>query len=149
MPDHYTPGPAPGTVANSYKSLSVECQEAVVGRLTNELTVEGVRNVGTDKLRDGNKDRAEAIVGKLRAYSDAKVNPPAHLEGLAQGLVPKLPPVTSEQIQDNVLHSMTVAQLREFAARNNIDLTGATVKQEIIDKIEAHHQSLAPDDAAK
>jgi len=89
MPDHYTPGAAPGTVANSYKSLSVECQEAVVGRLTNELTVKGVSSVGTDKLRDGDTDRAEAILHKLRAYSEAKVTPPAHLEGLAQGLVPK------------------------------------------------------------
>ena len=89
MPDHYTPGAAPGTVANSYKSLSVECQEAVVGRLTNELTVEGVSDVGTDKLRDGDKDRAEAVLGKLRAFSDAKATPPAHLQGLAQGLVPK------------------------------------------------------------
>jgi len=91
MPDHYTPGAAPGTVADSYKSLSVECQEAVVGRLTNELTVKGVSNVGTDKLRDGDRDRAEAILYKLRAYSEAKTAPPAHLEGLAQGLVPKPP----------------------------------------------------------
>ena len=36
------------------------------------------------------------------------------------------------------LHDLTVAQLKEFAKSNNIDLGGATTKQQIIDLIEAH-----------
>lgn len=36
------------------------------------------------------------------------------------------------------LHDLTVAQLKEFAGSNNIDLGGATTKQQIIDVIEAH-----------
>ena len=35
------------------------------------------------------------------------------------------------------LHDLTVAQLTEFAGSNNIDLGGATTKQQIIDVIEA------------
>lgn len=82
MPDHYTPGAAPGTVANSYKSLSVECQEAVVGRLTNEE-----KTMFDVKLRDAGREQAEAVLDKLTAFSKAGSPAPPHLQALADEYV--------------------------------------------------------------
>ena len=48
-----------------------------------------------------------------------------------------LGPVTPDTFSTR-LHDLTVAQLKEFAKSSDIDLGGATLKQEIIDVIEAH-----------
>lgn len=109
-----TPGPgSPGPLFSS-EEKSLADAERIANMHKEELErICTVLGLSTEGHRDD-------LANRVLAHSD--------LGAVAAALGPVTPD----------LHDLTVAQLKEFAKSSDIDLGGATLKQEIIDVIEAH-----------
>ena len=100
---------------------------------------EHITNMSDEELRQICQILHLDLLGSHKELSD-RVLAHTDLEAVAAAVTQvKTPKVDgSHLVQDFVLHEMTVAQLKEHAKVNSIDLGGATTKQQIIDAIEAH-----------
>ena len=114
-----TPGPgSPGPLFSS-EEKSLADAEHIANMPKDELVqICTVLGLNTEGDRDD-------LANRVLAHSD--------LGAVAAALGPVTPDTFSTR-----LHDLTVAQLKEFAKSSDIDLGGATLKQEIIDVIEAH-----------
>lgn len=124
------PGASPGpVVADPFASLP----EGVV------QAAEHIANMSDEELRQICQILHLDLTGSHKELSD-RVLAHTDLEAVAAAVTQvKTPkPDGSHLAQDFVLHEMTVAQLKEHAKVNGIDLGGATTKQQIIDVIKAH-----------
>ncbi len=122
------PGASPGpVVADPFASLP----EGVV------QAAEHIANMSDEELRQICQILHLDLTGSHKELSD-RVLAHTDLEAVAAAAAQVKTPNGSHLAQDFVLHEMTVAQLKEHAKVNGIDLGGATTKQQIIDVIKAH-----------
>ena len=114
-----TPGPgSPGPLFSSEEKTLADAERIV------QMSDDELREICRILKLDTSGEHSE-LANRVLAHSD--------LGAVAAALGPVTPDTFSTR-----LHDLTVAQLKEFAKSSDIDLGGATLKQEIIDVIEAH-----------
>ena len=109
---------SPGPVFSSEEKTLADAERIV------QMSDDELREICRILKLDTSGEHSE-LANRVLAHSD--------LGAVAAALGPVTPDTFSTR-----LHDLTVAQLKEFAKSSDIDLGGATLKQEIIDVIEAH-----------